>query len=842
METASNRQAESGLTGGANGRDFLTRTRNNAMSSKSYLESELARQWERGYRMFNSQHPPGSKYFSDEYKYRSKIFRPKTRTAIRKNEARCAVAFFGTNDVVNIGADDGSDPKQKASADFYKSMMNIRLTRTIPWFQTCVGSFQTAEVTGVCFAKVYWMYRAQTIVVEDLIEDPVTRLRFPQSREEVRIVEDKPVVEPIPPENVRIHKSCNWLNPMEDTPFIQYLIPMFAGDIMNMTTMTDPKTGQPSWLPVDAGALRNSSRYAYDATRQAREGNRRTDPKDDNSAMPDHEICWVIENIERIDGEDWHWYTLGEDRMLSEPVRLTEVYRHGRPFVMGKTNLEAFKVYPVGKPELADGLQQAQNDLQNLRFDNVRYAMQGRPIVKRGRNIDLQQVARHISGSPILVTSLDDINFDRPKDVTQSSYEEQNFLNADHDDIMGSFSQGSVNTNRRLNETVGGMSMMQSGAEQIGDYDLRTFSESFVEPVMVKLLKTLQTYETDTALMLKAADDAKLVMRYDVTELDDEILDAELNLSVNVGIGQTDPMKRLEKFGLASKMANELAMTFLGPAASTVVNIEEQTNEIFGLAGYKDAARFYNFGESDPMIDVMKAKLEEAMGALKEAETGNQAKIEVANIEARKVLTQEQMRAAAAAEAARMQAANDLMIEQMKATMGREIAAESERTKAMIARLQVDQANAGVSLEDRQAAARIEIERWEAEQQRQIDRVIAEMETRSRERIEQMKVDAQREMREAEIDAQKEIERMKLDAQRETHAIDVEMAAEQSGFERENAASKEGRESESSEGGGKAEAALAAAIAGMTAVIEKTSQPKRVLRDAAGKVTGIESA
>lgn len=687
IETSQNRAAEAG-TGPQGVDEWVSRTRLAAEQSKTWYDSELSRQWERAYRMFNSQHPPGSKYFSDDYKYRSRLFRPKTRVAIRKNESRAAVAFFGTNDVVNIGADDGGDKKQQASADFYKSMMNIRLTRTIPWFKVCMGSYQTAEITGVCFAKVFWSYRAQTEVVTKRVTDPLTGAVMEYQADEIRVIEDKPKILPIPPENVRIHRAASWLNPIEDSPFIQVLWPMFAGDVRAMTQTIDPKTGQPQWRNVSESQIRNASRYAYNAVRVAREGERRGDPKDDNSAIADHEICWIIENIERIDGKDSHWYTLGEEALLSEAKPLTEVYVQGRPFVMGNTNLEAFKTYPAGKPDLGEGLQHAANEIQNLRIDNVKYAMQGRPIVKRGRNIDLRQVARHISGSPILVTALDDIEFDRPQDVTRSAYEEQNFLNADHDDIMGSFSPGSVNTNRRLSETVGGMELMSTGAEQIGDYDLRVFAETFVEPCMVLLLKVLQHYETDTAMMLKAADDAQIVMRYGVSEIDDEILDANLTLSVNVGIGQTDPMKRLEKFILAAKTSAEFVTALMGPEAATVINIEEHVNEFFGLSGYKDGSRFYKFSAgADPMIEAMKKKLDELMGALQQAEAGNQAKIEVATIGAKKSIAQEEIKARsgmaqllAQIDQARRELVANTAVSREKLDIEREKIASTERT------------------------------------------------------------------------------------------------------------------------------------------------------------------
>jgi hypothetical protein len=45
-------------------------------------------------RAFRNEHAAGSKYLSDEYKSRSRLFVPRTRTIIRKNEAAGAAMLF----------------------------------------------------------------------------------------------------------------------------------------------------------------------------------------------------------------------------------------------------------------------------------------------------------------------------------------------------------------------------------------------------------------------------------------------------------------------------------------------------------------------------------------------------------------------------------------------------------------------------------------------------------------------------------------------------------------------------------------------------------------------------
>ena len=128
-------------------------------SSTSYLDSNYRRQWERNLSLFQSQHPSGSKYHTSQYTHRSRLFRPKTRSAIRTNEAAVAAAFFATEDVVSVYPQNDSDPEQRASAIILKHLLQYRLTKTIPWFQTLVAAYQEALVFGSVISHQYWDYK-----------------------------------------------------------------------------------------------------------------------------------------------------------------------------------------------------------------------------------------------------------------------------------------------------------------------------------------------------------------------------------------------------------------------------------------------------------------------------------------------------------------------------------------------------------------------------------------------------------------------------------------------------------------------------------------------------------
>ena len=113
--------------------DWLTRAQRAFQSSTTYVDANYRKSWEDSIRAFNNLHSTDSKYNSPAYDKRSKLFRPKTRTIIRKNEAAGAAAFFSSMDVTSILPIDPNNQAEIASASIMKELLQHRLTKTIPW-------------------------------------------------------------------------------------------------------------------------------------------------------------------------------------------------------------------------------------------------------------------------------------------------------------------------------------------------------------------------------------------------------------------------------------------------------------------------------------------------------------------------------------------------------------------------------------------------------------------------------------------------------------------------------------------------------------------------------------
>lgn len=608
-------------------------------ASTTYLDANFRKQFEDALRMFQSKHPQDSKYNSAAYQYRSKLFRPKTRSVIRKNEAACSAAFFSNPDVVTIGAENDKNPQQVLAAKFYKALLQHRLTKPspvgIPWYLTLLGGFQDAITVGVVCSYQCWRYREKErserqYVIDQETGQPIMGFDGPlyQDVRTVQVLEDRPMIELRAVENIRIDPGANWTDPVNTSPYVIDMIPMYLGDVKEMGK-ENPKTGEPGWdIPLDS-ALQAAARQSYDSTRLTREGDRQ-DSKENATPITDFSIVWVHKNIARKGGEDYCWYTLGTEHMLSRDVKpLSEVYFHGeRPYVMGCAIIETHKIYPSGLPELGREVQKEINEVTNSRMDNVKLVMNKRYIVKRGAQVDLKSLVR---GVPASITLANDPNGDVQalefNDVTSSSYQEQDRLNVEMDELVGNFSTSSVMTNRKLNETVGGMAMLGQGANQLTEYGIRTFTETWVEPVLRQLVKLEKEYETDETII-------SLMGEKIGAEVTDELFNTDVNLTVNVGMGATDPIMRINRLLTAARSIAEIAK--LQPPGLVLA---ELSKEVFAAIGYRDGGRFYN-EENDPrlaqamgMIQSLQNSLAQAAEALENKEAMEDAEIKKIAVE-----------------------------------------------------------------------------------------------------------------------------------------------------------------------------------------------------------------
>ena len=601
--------------------------------STDYLDANLRFQWEKSLSLFNSHHPPGSKYNTSAYEKRSKFFRPKTRTAVRNLQAAMTVAFFTNEDVISIEPANANDEKQAAAAVVAQSIMQYRLTNTIPWFQTMVAALQDAAVQGVCISHQYWDFHESKESYVEVDKDNKTIMDEegnPQIHEQITAVKDRPVIELISPENIRIDPAADWADPIKSTPYIVHLIPMYLQDVRAKMTSGE-------WLEIsDEELLSTTDESEQDNTTRLVRDEPRMDPKENESEygeLRDYWIIWVHKNIVKVDGIDYCYFTAGTDVMLTEAKPLREMFPwlrdEERPYVMGAVNLEAHKVYPSGTVELTQELQAAANDIWNQRFDNVKLAMNKRYHIRRDRNIDLDALCRSVPGGAVEMDDPDqDVRIVETRDVTGSAYAEQDRINMDFDELQGNFSTSTVQGARNLNETVGGMNLLAGSSSTIAEYTLRTFADTWVEKTLKQLLRLEQYYETDSIVLAVAGEVAQQQFaKFKIDEMLDELLRQDVLLKVNVGLNATDPMKRGQDllFGV-----NTLAQF---PGVAEKINLPELTKEVFGQLGFKDGSRFILWDqEADPRMEEMQKQLEELQNIIATDQQKTQGRMQIEQV------------------------------------------------------------------------------------------------------------------------------------------------------------------------------------------------------------------
>lgn len=572
--------------------------------STTYFDSNIRPDLERNLRQFQGKHPSGSKYLSESYRSRSSFFRPKTRAMVRSAEATAAEAFFSTSDIVSIDPAQETDDYQMASAEIVRSLLQYRLAgngpHAVPWFQTVIGAFQDAEVQGVVISHQEW-----------------------------DINRDRPNVTLIPRENFRYDPSADWTDPINTSPYLIWLRPMYVKDVKQRI-----KEGK--WAPMtDAQILSAAKRYA-DTTKMLRDGDK-TDSTDAITAITAFTVVWVHQNILSDEDGDVMFYTLGTEHLLSQPEPLATQYAHGRrPFVLGKTVIEAHRNDPMSEVHLVRDVQALTNEIANQRIDNVKYAMNKRYWVRRNRQVDIRALTRNVPGGVTLMSNTDeDVREINTPDVTASSYQEQDRTNMDFDEVSGNMSQSSVQANRRLNETVGGMEILANDANKVRTYAIKTFIETWVEPVLRQLVLLEQHYETDTTVLAFASSKSDLFQRLGLDEITDDLLMRELTLTVNVGMAATSPTQKINNLltginGVKTALADGV-LTQYGVDAQAVIK------EIFGALGHKDGGRFFKFDEEgDPRVAQLEQQIQQLQQAL---EAKNPPELVAAEVELTKAQT-----------------------------------------------------------------------------------------------------------------------------------------------------------------------------------------------------------
>ena len=617
-------------------------------AGRDYQNASLTNQWERNADHFNSKHYRRSAYNTKLYNGRSRLFRPLSRSAERSGASQFAAAIFSTQDIVDTQPENQSDLEQVAAARIMKQLLQYRLEKTIPWFLTCMGTWQDTRVYGPCATYTTWNFAEREVAKTEKLDDEGKLISTEVVTE---VVIDEPTIEMIPPEDLLLDPACDWRDPANTSPWVVRLVPMYIVDVeARMNDEADTKTGKPTWFKLSRDAMLSSQGDRYNTVRQAREGDTRPDKMDAQERI-EFKIVWAHENFVRIDGEEKVYWTLGAQHLLTNPQPLKDVYLTGkRPITYGFSIIEAHKFSPSSMIELISNLQMGVNDIANLRIDNIRLALNKRYIIRRGASVDLDALMRSVPGGGIFTENPErDVKVIETRDVTASSYKEQERMETESNDISGTFMGSSVQNNRALNETVGGMEMLAEGSNAISELDIRTFAETWVKPQLELLMAYIRAYETDEIILNMAFEDARKDSKFVIPDGEDvdefkqkmfaRIRKDAITIRVNVGLGANSPQRKADTL---VKTVNAIVQN---PKQVERINWDEVTLEMFAINGFQDGKRFI-LAESDEGKAVSEEDVQaayeqgvaESMDKAKIAETESRERIAMSKLETEREL------------------------------------------------------------------------------------------------------------------------------------------------------------------------------------------------------------
>lgn len=636
--------------------------------------------------MFKGQHAPSSKYNTAAYRNRSKIFRPMTRMAARGYEADVASALFMNDDYMHITARNMADPDSEQSAAVLNELVDLRLDE-MGWYTICIGAAQDAFINGPVISKVYWRYEAT--MKQEVV--PVMGMNGEMigynETEHVKVTHNAPQIELILPENFLYDPNAAWNDVVNTSEYFVHRKKMSVAAIKSKMRMAE-------WFPFSTGKILTASwSMADEVVNQAKRGEGQPNPADNDYADRDYEAIMVNECFVKREGCWYVYHMLGTQWLLEDPQPLENRYAFGRlPFVYGTAMIESHTTSPDSKATVGRELQASINDTANARMDNVRLSMNKRYLAKRGINIDLESLTRSSPGG-VTVTAdpTNDIRELTVTDVTANSYEEVNRLTTEMNELQGTFSGQGVANNNNMNETVGGLKMLSQAASKVNDYDIRTFVNTWVRPTLELVMLAIQYYESDQLIMELAVTNAATFPRLKVEDLSDDLMTKQLMMQVDVGVGATDPVQRVNTIKFALQSVAEL------PGMAEQMDSKAAASTIFAALGMGDGSRLFpslakNYQEPEaappPPDPLVLAAQEEAKGRVEAENIRAQTQMQLKQMELDNNKQIQLIKMALDAEMQGKDLQNSVLLKLIDVESRNQIAAATDKTKRQTTVLQ----------------------------------------------------------------------------------------------------------------------------------------------------------
>jgi hypothetical protein len=470
------------------------------------------------------------------------------------------------------------------------------------------------------------------------------------------VIYDKPFIELYSLEDFRISPDADWIDPINSSPYLITIRKVYVGDLKE-----DMKAGR--YIQLSDDVIQLASGQDNDSVQKTRDDTHSS--ASPISTISDFNQVEVMEHIQNYKGEDVIYYTLGTVARLTDPVPLKEVYWHGkRPYVLGMSHIESHRIFSAGSPEIWSGLQEEINEVTNQKLNNVKLVLNKKFVVKSDAQVDLNALLRNQPGSVIYTEDpQNDVKELGTPDVTQSSYLEIERLTNAFNELAGNFNpqQGMVNKQADAGRT---MQMLNSNMSVLVEFQLKTFVETFVSPILSLMVDVEREYETDLVVLELVGRQAGIIknapqaigspqapgqaqpqpqgqpgavggaapqqpqgafgdnhpsgmqksppMTQEQLVYIMALLKRDLTVNANVGMNSTDPLLKLQKLIAAMNAM----LNYISSPRSAAIDIEELAKEVFALSGYADGLRFLN-RETNPQVAALQQQVAQMTQMLK---------------------------------------------------------------------------------------------------------------------------------------------------------------------------------------------------------------------------------
>jgi len=203
------------------------------------------------------------------------------------------------------------------------------------------------------------------------------------------------------------------------------------------------------------------------------------------------------------------------------------------PFGVGCIYAEPHQLYSRAMPEKLQELQIERNARRNQRADNIALSLNPEKFMSRNAGIDPAVLSRSMSGKVNVVANKESVWWDRPPDVTASSYQEENVITSDAEQLVSESAQRAGGSSQRK-ETATVAKIQAANTNTSVSLDTNVFGITFPNRAVQKIIRMIRQ-AASPELFFAAAEDSMVSVADPYTEA----LTGTFNISVGNGVQQT---------------------------------------------------------------------------------------------------------------------------------------------------------------------------------------------------------------------------------------------------------------------------------------------------------------